>query len=233
METIITVVALAIFGALIVVVVVVGYRRGVAESARDDARKAGLAAAAAQRGWSFLPREPALTVAYVGAPFGRGNGHNAFNVIHGTHDGRHFAAFDYEYFTRHGSGTNKTTQSHAFSVLVLGLGLTTPGLEVGPTSGVGTLINAVTGRDVEIGNPAFDQFFTVTSPSPEFAIDFLTPAVVEVVMHHPQLAWRLEGQSMLVVRSGQHSPEEIDAKLYFMDAVLDRVPEHVRARLGG
>jgi hypothetical protein len=118
-------------------------------------------------------------------------------------------------------------------VVALGLGLTTPGLAVGPTGTFGKLINAVTGRDVQIGNPAFDQVFTVTSPAPEFAVDVLAPAVVEVVMHHPELAWRLEGDSMLVIRSGQHSPQEIEAKLAFMDAVLDRIPERVRARLLG
>ncbi|GAA4097183.1 hypothetical protein ACFFOS_00225 [Nocardioides kongjuensis] len=39
------------------------------------------------------------------------------------------------------------------------------------------------------------------------------------------------GDSLLVIRAGQHSPAEIDAKLQMMDALLDRTPERVWERL--
>jgi hypothetical protein len=86
---------------------------------------------------------------------------------------------------------------------------------------------------VTIGNPAFDQVFTVVSASPQFARDVLHPDVVQVLARHPDFVWRLEGDSMLVIREGQHNPHEIETKLDFMDAVLDRIPEHVRAGLLG
>ncbi|KAA1429211.1 hypothetical protein [Nocardioides antri] len=200
---------------------------------RAAERKAGMAGYATHREWEYRPSDDSLVTRFGGAPFDRGYSRSATNVLLGKHDGRHFVAFDYAYVTSSGTGSDRSTQHHHYSVLALNLGLPTPGLAVGPTSTFGRLVNAVTGRDVQIGNPFFDEAFTVTSPSPEFALDVLHPAVVEVVMHHPELAWRLEGDSMLVIREGQHSPQEIEAKLHFMDAVLDRIPEHVRARLIG
>lgn len=200
---------------------------------RAAARQAAIAGYATHREWDYRPSDPKLVHRFDGPPFGRGSSRKATNVFLGRHDGRHFAAFDYTYVTRSGSGKNRSTHHHQYSVVVLNLGLHTPGLTVGPTGTFGRLVNAVTGRDIQIGNPLFDGAFTVTSPSPEFAIDVLHPDVVEVLLHHPELAWRLEGDSMLVFRSGQHSPQEVEAKLQFMDAVLDRIPEHVRTRLLG
>lgn len=200
---------------------------------RAAERKAGMSGYAAHREWEYRPEDPGLVTRFDGPPFDRGYSRTAANVLRGKHDGRPFVAFDYAFTTSSSSGRNRSTQRHEYSVVALSLGLTTPGLAVGPTGTFGRLINAVTGRDVEIGDPAFDQTFTVTSPSPEFARDILTPDVVVVAMHHPVLAWRLEGDSMLVIRSGQHTAQEIEAKLHFMDAVLDRIPEHVRSRLLG
>ena len=230
-----------LFGAVFCVgIAAVGIYGGIQAQKRAAERRAALAGYATRREWEYRQSDPSLVSRFGGPPFGNGYSRSATNVFLGRHDGRPFVAFDYDYVTSSGSGRitgsrtgNRRTQHHHYSVVALSLGLPTPGLAVGPTSTFGSLINAVTGRDVQVGNPAFDQFFTVTSPSPEFALDVLHPDVVGVVMHHPELAWRLEGDSMLVIRAGQHSPQEIEAKLLFTDAVLDRIPEHVRMRLLG
>jgi hypothetical protein len=222
-----------LFGAVFCVgISCIGIFSALRAQKRAAERQAALAGYATQREWEYRPTDPTLVHRFDGPPFGRGSSRKATNVFLGRHDGRPFVAFDYGYVTR-SSGKNNSTQHHHYSVVALSLGLHTPGLAVGPTGTFGRLINAVTGRDVEIGNPLFDQAFTVTSPSPEFARDVLHPNVVEVVMHHVELAWRLEGESMLVIREGHHSPLEVEAKLHFMDAVLDRIPEHVRTRLLG
>lgn len=211
----------------------VGIYGAIQAQKRAAARRAALAGYASHREWEYRQSDSSLVNRFAGAPFDRGYSRSANNVFLGRHDGRDFVAFDYEYVTSSGSGKNRSSEHHHYSVVAMNLGLATPGMAVGPTGTFGKLINAVTGRDVQIGNPAFDEVFTVTSPSPEFAVDVLSPDVVQVLMHHPDLAWRLEGESMLVIRGGQHSPQEIEAKLHFMDAVLDRIPEHVRSRLLG
>jgi hypothetical protein len=228
-----TLIALALFAVLTVTALLVMRRRAAKALRQFEERQASLASAAAQREWTFVPSDPALVTRFPGAPFGQGDGRSATNVLLGRHDRRHFVAYDYDYTTPSNNKSITSTTHHPYSVLAVDLGLRTPGLAVGPTDVFGKLINAVTGRDVPIGDPAFDRAFTVTSPSRLFALDVLNPDVVEVLMHHRDLAWRLEGESMLIIRSGQHSIEEIEAKLHFMDAVLDRIPEHVRSRMLG
>jgi hypothetical protein len=196
-------------------------------------RREGLAAYAAHREWEYAETDPSLVGRFGGAPFGRGFAGTASNVLRGRHDGRAFVAFDYSYRDTSGVGDDRQTNTYRFSVVALHLGVRTPGLSVAPTGMFGKLVNAVTGRDIPIGVPAFDQAFTVTTPAPEFARDVLHPAVLEVQQHHPGLAWRLDGDSMLVIRNGQHAPQEIEGKLHFMDAVLDRIPAHVWDRLRG
>lgn len=196
-------------------------------------RRADLAAYAASREWEYAATDGSLVRRFGGAPFGRGHSRTASNVLRGRHDGRAFVAFDYSYRDSTGISDQHRTQTYGFSVVALHLGVPTPGLSVAPTGTLGRLVNAVTGRDIPVGVPEFDRAFTVTSPAPEFARDVLHPGILEVQQHHLDLAWRFDGDSLLVIRNGRHAPHEIEGKLHFMDAVLDRIPAHVWDRLRG
>jgi hypothetical protein len=218
---------LALFGLVLVTVVVLVVLAVVASSKRAAARRQGLAGLAYQREWEYRPDDPALVDRFDGAPFGRGHARRAGNVLIGRHDGRPFTAFDYH----HTTGSGDSASHHVHSVLALNLGQQAPSLAVGPTTVVGRWVDSLTGRDVEIGDPAFDAYFTVHSPAPEFAADVLLSDVRAVMQQHPDVAWRIAGDSLLVIRAGEHSPPEIDAKLHMMDALLDRIPERVWERL--
>lgn len=194
---------------------------------RAAERRAGLAAYAQAREWDYLPRDPALVHRFRGAPFGRGHSQQAVNVLLGRYDGRPFTAFDYHYVT--GSGDDR--RSHACSVIALNLGVAAPDLAVGPTTTLRRWVDALTGRDIPIGDAAFDDFFTVHSTAPEFARDVLLSDVRDVMRHHPTLAWRITGDSLLVIRPSGHGPGDVDATLQVMGALLDRVPERVWHRL--
>jgi|GEM_PF-1712627 len=220
-------------GVLFVAVLVLGIVSAIKAQQRAAARRTSLAGHAAQREWDYRPSDPGLVGRFHGDPFDLGFQRQATNVVLGRHDGRHFAAFDYRYSTSSGIGDNRTTRHTHCSVLAMSLGAVSPGLAVRPVADRRGLLKGVPLHSIPTGNAAFDQLFVVSSPSPEFARDVLHPGVIEVLLHHPQLGWRLEGDSMLVIRFGEHSVEEIEAKLHFMDAVLDRIPEHVRARLLG
>jgi len=215
----------AVFAALVALVVV-----AIVNSAKRAAeRRQGLAGLAHAREWEYRPSDPALVDRFTGAPFGRGRARQATNVLIGRFDGRPFTAFDYHYTT----GTGEDSSRHSHSVLALNLGVPAPDLAVGPTSTVRRWVDSLTGRDIEIGDPAFDAAYTIHSPAPEFTADVLLSDVREVMRHHPALSWRITGDSLLVIRSGEHTPAEIDAKLHVMDALLDRIPERVWERLRG
>ena len=225
------VVALVLFGAvgmtllalvvLVPVLVVTAQRR--AQERRD-----GLAAFALARDWGLRPEDPALVGRFRGAPFERGHSRRATNVLLGRHEGREFTAFDYRYVS--GSGEDRHTSTH--SVVALNLGVAAPDLAVGPTGTLRRWVDALTGKDIEIGDPTFDSFFTVHSSSPEFARDLLLSDVRDVLRHHPSLSWRITGDSLLVIRPGSHGPAEVEGLLAAMGALLDRVPARVWERLG-
>lgn len=208
--------------ALVVLAAVHGQRRA-------EERRRAITGLAHHREWNYRPSDPSLVSRFSGSPFGHGSGRSATNVLTGHHDGRAFVAFDYHYTTSSGEHSSQ----HDCSVVALNLGVHAPELSVGPTTTMRRWIDGLTGRDIEIGDPDFDAYFTVHSPAPEFAVDVLLSEVREVMRQSPQLSWRITADSLLVIRDGVHGPGEIEGKLHYMDALLDRIPDTVWDRLRG
>lgn len=208
--------------ALIVLAAVHGQRRA-------EERRRAIAGLAHHREWDYRAEDPSLVTRFPGSPFDRGTSRRATNVLTGQHDGRAFVAFDYHYTTSSGEHSSQ----HACSVVALNLGVHAPDLSVGPTTTLRRWVDGLTGNDIEIGDPAFDAYYTVHSPAPEFAADVLLSEVRDVLRHSPQLSWRITADSLLVIRDGTHAPGEIESKLHVMDALLDRIPHTVWDRLRG
>lgn len=86
-------------------------------------RRAAMAAYAESRGWRFAERDPLLVDRFTGPPFGQGNRRRATNVVHGSHDGRDFVSFDYQYRTSTGgSWFMRVTPTVHVSVLAFSMG---------------------------------------------------------------------------------------------------------------
>jgi hypothetical protein len=224
-----------LFGALFLVVPVVFVAllvlAVVASSRARQRRRETLASYAAQREWRYSPDGVGLEDRFAGDPFGHGHGRGATNVVEGTYEGRAFLAFDYRYTT--GSGDDATT--HTFSVVTMhlgGLALPVPMLQVAPSRGLGKFFSQLLGHDLALGDPVFDDLFQVRTDSPELAHDVLQPDLRALLAAYQDRAWRLQGDSLLMFRRGQHSPGEVDAVLASMKAILDRVPPVVWQRLG-
>jgi hypothetical protein len=214
------------FLGLMVVLVVVGYQQA-------KKRREGLAAFAAARGWVYRQDDPSLVSRFNGSPFGTGSTRRATNCLYGAHAERPMVAFDYSYTTSSGSGDKRTTTTHRYSVVAMNLGVVVPPLAVSPEGAVGRFFGRLTNRDIELESEDFNRAFTVTAHDRRFASDVLHPQMMQMLLQWPALGWRLEGDSMLVVRSGHHAPHEVDATLAVMDAILDRIPEHVWRTLRG
>lgn len=214
------------FVALAVVLVVLAYQAA-------QKRRAEFAAVAAARGWSYAAEDQRLVGRFQGSPFGTGDSRRATNVLYGTHAERPMVAFDYQYSTTSGTGEDRSTSTHTFSVVCLSMGVTMPTLSVSPEGVFGRFFGRLTGSDVQIGPEEFDHAFTVHAADRAFAADVLSPSMTTMLLQHPDLAWRMELDSLLVFRSGSHSLPEIDAKLAVMDQIIDLVPEVVWRRLRG
>jgi hypothetical protein len=196
-------------------------------------RREAMAAYATSRGWRYAASDGSLVDRFQGTPFGQGQSRAASNVIYGEHDGRPMVAFDYRYTTTSGTGKDRKTTTHIWSVLALSMGVAMPDLSVEPEGVFGRIIGRLTNTDIEMESEDFNRAFTVRSPNRKFAFDVLHPQMIEMLMQWPELGWRFERDSMLVVRNGSHSIAEVDAKLLVMDAIIDKVPEFVWKEVRG
>ncbi len=195
-------------------------------------RREAMAAYASSRGWRYATHDHSLVDRFHGVPFGEGSGRAASNVVYGQHDGRAMVAFDYQYTTTSGTGEDRRSTTHHWSVLALSMGVPMPDLSVEPEGMLGRVIGRLTNTDIELESEDFNRMFTVRASHRKFAFDVLHPQMIEMLMRWPELGWRFEGDSMLVVRNGRHTIQEVDAKLTVMDAVLDKIPVFVWKDLG-
>jgi len=188
-----------------------------------------LAHQAVQREWQYVERNDVLVHRFKPA---LGHDGETRDVITGTHDGRPFVAFRHIYSVhRHSSfGDSPGPQAHWDSQAVVGLnlGARVPALSVTPKG----LFDGLFARDLQIGVPMFDSAYTVSTGIPEFAVDVLCPAVVEVMMVERR-SWHFLDDTLVVTAGTKPSIPFIDGALHAMDAVLDRIPEQVWTRVLG
>lgn len=226
------VVLFVVFALIVVAIAVAGH---LAEKRRREA----LTTLAAARGWTYVDEDPRWVDGFAGAPFGLGHRRSATHVIMGSYDDRPFVAFDYTYHTTetsHDAQGHTTTRevSHTFGVVALDVGTAFPPLEVTPEGFFSRMIGRLTNRDIELESEEFNRAFTVTCPDRKFASDILHPQMMELLLTHPDAAFRFDRRYVLTVGPGRSEIPEIDAGLALLDAVLDRVPDFVwRAAEGG
>ena len=195
-------------------------------------RREELSALAAQRGWSYTPRDDSWTERFDGAPFGLGHDRRASNILQGSYDGRGFVAFDFVYHTTETtSGPNNTTstheQSHDYSIIAISTGAVFPHLRVSPEGMVKRFFGRLTNSDIELESEEFNRAFTVTCEDRKIATDVLHPQMMEYLLTLRELSWDLRNGSLVVAAPGRHTPAQLDGSLTAIDGILDRIPEFV------
>ncbi len=221
------------FVVLVVLFVLAGIGLVVYSFVQAAKRREAMAAYAGSRGWRYEAEQPLLVDRFDGPPFGIGHGRSATNAVYGQHDGREFVSFDYEYKTTSGSGKDRRTTTHTFSVVALSMGVSLPSLRVDPENFVERVIGRVTNTDIELELEDFNRAFTVSCPDRKFASDVLHPQMMEFLLQHREVGWRFERDSMLVVSGTRRSVAEIDATLALMDQISDRIPDFVWRQVRG
>lgn len=221
-------------GLVIVVIVVAAVMSAIAAKKRRE----GIAALAAQRGWTYAERDDRWCDAFQDSPFGLGHNRKATNVLTGQFDGRPFVSFDYVYFTTETStdseGRTTTRQvSHPYGVAGLDMGAAFPALEVTPEGMFGRLVGRLTNRDIELESEDFNRAFTVTCPDRKFASDVLHPRMMELLLHSPDAAFRFDRSWLLDCENGTVGLEEIEPRLQRIDSIVDQIPEFVWREVRG
>ena len=196
-------------------------------------RREAMVAYAAGRGWRFEAEQPLLVDRFTGPPFGLGFGRRAYNVLYGSHEGRDLVSFDYEYKTQTTNGKQTTTQVHRFSVLGLSMGIHMPPLSVDPENFLDRFVGRLTGNDIDLESEEFNRSFTVSCPDRKFASDVLHPRMMELLLQHPDSAFRFDRSWVLDVEAGTVPLEGIEPRLRRVDAVVDQIPEFVWKEVRG
>lgn len=217
----------SVFPLFFLLVVVVAVVAGVIAYRAAKKRREAMSAYAAARGWSWVDRDDNVIGLFDGSPFGVGHGRHARNVIRGSHDGRPMVAFDYEFTTSSGSGRNRSSTTHHYSVIAVSAGVDLPDLAVTPQNLLNGFFGRLSNRDIELESERFNEAFVVTAGDRKFASDVVHPRMMELLLTRPDLAWRFEGGSIVTIERGQHQPATVDAALAHLDAILDSVPEFV------
>jgi hypothetical protein len=221
------------FVVLVVLVVLAGIALVVYAAVQAAKRREAMATYAVSRGWRYEAEQPLLVDRFDGPPFGLGHGRSATNAVYGRHDGRDFVSFDYEYKTTSGSGKDRRTTTHSFSVVALSLGASLPSLRVDPENFIERVVGRITNSDIELELEDFNRAFTVSCPDRKFASDVLHPQMMELLLQHQDVGWRFERDSMLMVSDIQRSVAQIDATLALMDEIIDRIPDFVWRQVRG
>lgn len=217
-----------LFGGLLALVVLAAYF----SYQRAKRRREAFALAAQQRGWGYAARDDRWVGRFGGAPFGIGHGRTATNVVTGTHDGRPFIAFDYRYRTTEHSTNAQGQQTsrevtHDYSVIALDQGIAYPDLYVTPEGFFSRAVGRLLNKDIELESEEFNRAFTVTCADRKFATDVLHPQMMEFLLGIRDVGFSFREGSAVMVRPGQHSLQEIDARLQWLDDISDRVPAFV------
>jgi hypothetical protein len=214
------------FVALVIAIAVIGFLQ--AKKRREE-----MAAYALTRGWRYEAYQPLLVDRFQGPPFGTGDSRKATNAVYGQHDGRDFVSFDYSYTTTSGTGKDRHTTTHSFSVLASSLGVSLPSLRVDPENFLERFVGRLTNSDIDLELEDFNRAFTVSCPDRKFASDVLHPRMMELLLQYKDVGWRFERDSMLMVAAGQRTIPQIDATLDLMDRIIDQIPDFVWRQVRG
>ncbi|MEJ7794644.1 MAG: hypothetical protein WKF50_03765 [Nocardioides sp.] len=223
---------------IVVLVVVLFIVIAVMSAIAAKKRREGIAALAAQRGWTYVQRDDRWCDAFQDSPFGIGHNRKATNVLTGEFDGRPFVSLDYVYYTTETStdseGRTTTREvSHPYGVAGLDMGAAFPALEVTPEGMFGRFVGRLTNIDIELESEDFNRAFTINCPDRKFASDVLHPRMMELLLQSQDAAFRFDRRWILDCEDGQVALEEIEPRLQRIDSIVDQIPEFVWKEVRG
>ncbi len=214
----------AFLGVLIAIAIAAG------AWALDRDRREALLTWCAQHGWSYVGAEDSLASRWSGTPFGTGERRRVRNVMRGSVGDRPALAFDYSYVTSSTDAKgSRSTSTHRFAVVAVGLPVPLPRLEVTPDNIFRRAASAIGlgAEDIHLESEEFNRRFRVTCPDRKFAFDVLHPRLMQMLLHAPALAWRFDGAELLSWEDGRIQPDAALVRAMMLASVIDTVPSYL------
>lgn len=216
---------LLLFVGIVVVVAIAG-----GAWALDRKRREALFTWCAQHGWSYQRRDDTLSSRWSGTPFGTGQRRRAENVLRGSVGSRQAVAFDYSFQTSTtDSKGNRSTQTHRYAVVAVGMPVPLPRLEVTPDNILKRAASAIGlgAEDIHLESDEFNRRFRVTCRDRKFAFDVLHPRLMQMLLNAPAVAWRFDGVELVSWDAGRLRPDEAFVRAMMLGSLIDAVPAFV------
>ena len=222
----------ALFGALVIVVIIFAIRNA-------GKRREEMFALAVKLNLTFSQRDPFNVPSSYGACdwFSQGHNRGAYNVIHGRLGAYQVKAFDYTYETdsTSGAGSDSSTShtKHYFSCVALDTNAVYQSLLVRPEGFFDRVGGAFGFEDIDFESDEFSRKFYVKSSDKKFAYDVIHARMMEFLLAKPGWSLQLMGCSLIVV-AGSFStfkPEKFEQALTFAQEFLGLFPDYLKREL--
>lgn len=192
-------------------------------------------------GWQPLAASAHLAMEWRGVPFSLGgDAPTVSRAVTGTVRGFEAVAFEYTTLDRHsrhgssfgrdssfGHGNSFGRDHSTMHVVAVRLPVVLPTLEVSAEGLTGFLTRGFAGPDVEVGDPAFDAAFRVSTGEPRFAQEVLGPELRQWLLASARQPWRIEGRDVLTWRQGGQSIPRVLEDADRLATIAAAVPLHV------
>lgn len=217
------------FIAIIIVFAIISH-------AQNKKRLAALEAWSSSLGLAFEPRKNTRFEKRFPefACFQQGQNRYAYNLTHGTFEGRRVYAFDYHYTTRStttdAKGRTRTqTTHHNFSAVILDANLPLKPLLIRPEGFGDRIANFFGKNDIDFESAEFSKRFFVKAQDRRWAYDVLHARAMAFLLDQPPHVIEFAPQRVLVLRNQRMMDAgQFHTAVRIADQLLDGLPDYVR-----
>ncbi len=206
-----------------IAVAVMGHRQA-------KARRAMLAAWAAENGLHFdESRRRDVDDQFPGFDlFRRGSGRYGENFMTGARGSFCLTVFEYHYKTESGSGDNRRTHHHRYTVVILQPPFPLKPLSVRAEGFWDKITSAFGWDDIDFESAEFSRRFHVSAPDRRWAFDVLTPRNMEFLMEREKTALHMNERHLMMPLRGRAEPAAILEAIATGTTILAGIPAFAR-----
>jgi len=158
-------------------------------------------------------------------PFDRGRARRASNVLRGRRGELEFELFDYRFTT--GNGKNKRT--HRYGIAAAHVPVRFRPLRIRPEGIFDKLASFAGFDDINFESHEFSARYHVSCDDRQFAYQVIHPQAIEHLLRCPPLHWQMNGNVIVIHRSGAFKPDEIPRVVESAEGFVRMVPNFVRS----
>ncbi len=158
------------------------------------------------------------------AAINRGHSRHAYNVFHGSRNGREMICFDYRYKT----GSGKSESTHELSCASIRQAYLFPHLLIRPEGFLDKVAEFVGADDIDFESAEFSRAFYVKCDNRKFAFDVFHARAIEYMLSQSQrFSMEFRGGLVFVSSNSLWSPKLFETAITQVEGLLALTPEYL------